>query len=76
MLYRELSRIFGKCELATDEMEFSFIPVDIFRMICRGDHIGKSGKPLHYKGSSVHRVIPDFMLQGQLHTSILLDDTC
>jgi cyclophilin family peptidyl-prolyl cis-trans isomerase len=34
------------------------------RMICRGDHIGKSGKALHYKGSTFHRVIPDFMLQG------------
>ena len=36
-----------------------------FLALCSGvKGVGKSGKPLHFKESSFHRVIPSFMCQG------------
>ena len=50
----------------TVELFANFFPrtAENFRCLCTGEKgKGKSGKPLCYKGSTFHRVIPGFMAQ-------------
>lgn len=49
------------------ELRADVVPktADNFRCLCTGEKgTGRSGKPLHFKGSTFHRVITDFMCQG------------
>ncbi|KAL7532192.1 hypothetical protein ACHAWF_004050 [Thalassiosira exigua] len=54
----------GRIEI---ELRADVVPrtAENFRCLCTGERgAGRSGKPLHFKGSAFHRVIPRFMCQG------------
>ena len=62
----------GRIEM---ELRADVVPktAENFRCLCTGEKlIGRSGKPLHFKGSSFHRVIPGFMAQ----VSLFIDEAC
>jgi peptidylprolyl isomerase len=57
----------GNAGRITMELYSDVVPktVENFRCLCTGEKgTGKSGKPLHFKGSAFHRIIPKFMCQG------------
>eukprot|EP00930_Biecheleria_cincta_P041036 TRINITY_DN2810_c0_g1_i2.p1 TRINITY_DN2810_c0_g1~~TRINITY_DN2810_c0_g1_i2.p1 ORF type:complete len:376 (-),score=65.09 TRINITY_DN2810_c0_g1_i2:86-1213(-) len=50
------------CELFSDIVPKT---AENFRALCTGEKgLGESGKPLHYKGTTFHRVVPGFAVQG------------
>ena len=60
------------------ELNADVVPLtaENFRCLCTGEKgVGRSGKILHFKGSSFHRVIPKFMVSiGTVNNGI--DDMC
>lgn len=48
------------CYLHIHDLFFSSVVI----YIAGEKGVGKSGKPLHFKGSTFHRIIPSFMIQG------------
>jgi peptidylprolyl isomerase len=70
----ELPRVFFDVQIGDAEPQrvvFKLRPdvvpktAENFRALCTGEKgTGASGKPLHFKGSSFHRIIPGFMCQG------------
>eukprot|EP00947_MAST-08B_sp_MAST-8B-sp1_P004293 g4293.t1 len=71
---KDLPRVFFDIEIGGEsvgrivfELFVDQVPktAENFRALCTGEKgDGKAGKPLHYKGSTFHRVIEGFMCQG------------